>query len=209
MTVRYNTFRIGMGISVGSESSGGIRDVDIHDNVVGLCEQGHCEDTCCGWGPALHLKTALTRGNAIENVVFRNNVVYNNTGFINMETNYQSGDVPPVGYAPTEVWNISFIGNRALGGATGAAWVCSVNDVCEGLTVVNNSVLHAEHPWGCHFINTYSVSGNTPAGLTDCMRDSMNRSLGLVASPPMGAYEQKLAAIRQWEREKTQRAPSA
>jgi polygalacturonase len=33
VTVRYNTFRIGMGISVGSESSGGIKDVFIHDNV--------------------------------------------------------------------------------------------------------------------------------------------------------------------------------
>ena len=40
VTVRYNTFRIGMGISVGSESSGGIKDVFIHDNIIGLCEQG-------------------------------------------------------------------------------------------------------------------------------------------------------------------------
>jgi hypothetical protein len=29
-----------MGISIGSESSGGIQDVFVHDNVVGLCEQG-------------------------------------------------------------------------------------------------------------------------------------------------------------------------
>jgi len=46
----------GMGISVGSESSGGIKDVFIHDNVVGLCEQGHCLDTCCGWGPGIFAK---------------------------------------------------------------------------------------------------------------------------------------------------------
>ena len=55
VTVRYNTFRIGMGISVGSESSGGIVDVLIHDNVIGLCEAGHYLEKCCGWGPAMHL----------------------------------------------------------------------------------------------------------------------------------------------------------
>ena len=48
VTVRYNIFRIGMGISVGSESSGGISDVKIYDNVVGLCDAGHCLDHCCG-----------------------------------------------------------------------------------------------------------------------------------------------------------------
>ena len=75
VTVRFNTFRIGMGISVGSESSGGISNVDIHSNLVGVCEQGHCEDNCCGWGPALHLRTALTRGGVIQNIAFRNNTV--------------------------------------------------------------------------------------------------------------------------------------
>ena len=83
---------------MGSESSGGIKDVFIHDNIIGVCEQGSCLDKCCGWGPALHLKTTLTRGQFIENVVFKDNTIHNNTGFIDMETNYQTkSNTPPTG----------------------------------------------------------------------------------------------------------------
>ena len=177
VTVRYNTFRIGMGISVGSESSGGIRDVYIHDNIVGLCDAGHCLDTCCGWGPALHLKTALTRGGTIANISFVNNTIYNNTGFIDMQTNYQSGDTPPVGYPPTRVENITFAGNRAMAGAIGASFVCSVHDVCERITVVDNYVKRSTDPWHCKFIHTYEVGRNNTgqAALSKCMEESMPR----------------------------------
>jgi len=176
VTVRYNTFRVGMGISVGSESSGGIRNVEIYDNVVGLCQQGSGPGGC-GWGPAMHVKTALTRGGVMENIMFRNNTVYNNSGFINMQTNYQSGDKGPKDYPATKVRNISFIGNRALGGGVGAGFICSVHDVCEGLTIINNTIDSKQSTWGCHFIHTYNVSGNSPSGLSDCMEKSMNRTL--------------------------------
>ena len=119
VTVRHNTFRVGVGISVGSESSGGIVDVLIHDNVNGLCEAGHCLGKCCGWGPAMHLKPALTRGQMIDNVVFWDNTIFNNTGVIDMETNYQSRGTLLTGHAPTKVKNIVFTGNRTLGGCTG------------------------------------------------------------------------------------------
>jgi polygalacturonase len=36
VTVRYNVFKTGMGIAIGSESSGSIRNVHVHDNVIGL-----------------------------------------------------------------------------------------------------------------------------------------------------------------------------
>merc|ERR1711957_991027 len=136
VTVRYNTFRIGMGISIGSESRGGI----------------------------------------MENIMFRNNTVYNNSGFIDMETNYQSGDVGPEGYPATVVRNISFVGNRALGGATGVTFKCSVKDVCEEISVINNTVLNSDRPWHCNFVHSYNVAGNSPSGMEECMRDSMNRT---------------------------------
>jgi polygalacturonase len=176
VTIRNNIFRIGMGISVGSESSGGIHDVKIYDNIIGLCDAGHCLDTCCGWGPALHLKTALTRGNSITGISFVNNTIYNNTGFIDVETNYQSGDTPPVGYPATKVSNITFSGNRALGTATGASFVCSVRDFCENIIVTDNFVKNSADPWHCSFIDTYSTSGNFPSGLQECMYKSMNRT---------------------------------
>ena len=174
VTVRHNIFRIGMGISVGSESSGGIQDVYIHDNVVGLCEAGHCLDKCCGWGPALHLKTALTRGGTIQNIVFKDNTIINNTGFIDMETNYQSGDTPPSGYAPTTVRDIVFSGNRVLGSGTGASFVCSVHDACDNITVTNNTVAQNANPWHCKFVRSFTTSNNTgESDLQNCMNNSM------------------------------------
>jgi len=112
----------------------------------------------------------------MENIIFRNNTIYNNTGFIDMETNYQSGDTPPVGYPATKVRNISFVGNRALGGGTGATFKCSVHDFCEELTVMDNFVANSQQPWHCEFIETYTASGNSPSGLEQCMHDSMDRN---------------------------------
>lgn len=186
VTVRYNTFRTGTGISVGSESSGGIRDVHVHDNIVGLCDWDECQGR-------LALKTALSRGGVIANISFVNNTIYNSTGFIRMQTNYQPLDTPPFGYAPTTVANITFAGNRALGGATdalsrrlrSASFTCSVHDVCEHITVVDNYVEHNSDPWPqwyCEFIHTYEVGRNNTgqAALEKCMRESMKPSIALV-----------------------------
>ena len=49
-TKRHVTWRA-QGISIGSESSGGIKDILIHDNVIGLCEKGSCLDKCRPRGP--------------------------------------------------------------------------------------------------------------------------------------------------------------
>ena len=52
-----------------------------------MCEhKGSCLDTCCGWGPGIHIKTTLTRGQFLKNIVFKDNTIINNTGFISLET---------------------------------------------------------------------------------------------------------------------------
>lgn len=174
VTVRNNIFRIGMGIAIGSTTSGGIKDVYVHDNVIGLCKQGHCEDGCCGWGPALHVKTTLTRGGVTENIVFKNNSVYNTSMFILVELGYQSHDSPPKDYPPTKVRGITFIDNKALGGGVGANWDCSPFSPCDDIIVINNRVDSVHNPWNCHNVKTYNVSGNSPTGLRDCMYRSMH-----------------------------------
>lgn len=181
VTVRNNLFRIGMGIAVGSESSGSIRGVEIYDNVVGWCDAGHCEGKCCGWSPGLHIKTSPTRGGLIEGVIFRNNTVYNTTSFIFVEMGYQSSDPVPTDYPPTRLRNITFVNNRALGSAVGANFACAEGDACEGIRVINNTVLDAggRNPWGCHFVRSFEVSGNSPPGLEECMQNSMNASLAI------------------------------
>lgn len=179
VTVRYNVFRNGMGIAVGSEMSGTIRNVDIYKNVIGVCLPGaDCtDDSCCGWSPALHIKSTLSRGGVLEHVSFRDNTVYNTTGFILLNLHYQTeDDAMPVGYDPAQIRNISFVRNRALGSATQATWQCSEHDACHDITVVDNYVANSNaenDPWTCLNIESFTVSGNYPKGLEDCMEQSM------------------------------------
>ena len=150
---------------------------------MGLCQFGHANEQSCGWGPALHIKTTLTRGGAIENIMFRDNVVYNTSSFILLDMGYQNGEDPdpPKDYTATAVRNISFVRNRAMGMATGASFECFRKDACEEITVVNNTVKHiakgSPSPWSCHYIKSFNVSGNFPTGLKECMANSMNETI--------------------------------
>ena len=138
ITIRRNIFRIGMGISLGSECSGGIRNVLIEDNLVGVCQPGHCEDGCCGWSPALHLKTTDTRGGHMKNIVFRNNTIYNTTSVISLETDYQKGHKKIEG-RPTLIQNLSFQSNRGRGTAKGINFSCNKDLPCRNVTFLNNN----------------------------------------------------------------------
>ncbi len=166
VTVRHNTLRTGMGISVGSETAGGIRDVRVHDNLV--LGDG-------GWAVALHVKTAPSRGNMVERVSFRRNVVRNTTGFMRLEGLYQvngPGERPD-GYAPTRVRDLEWVGN-SYGPAerrTRAAFICSAAAPCKRITVANNTMGPTSR-WSCAHIAHATVGGNSPKGLRGCMRRS-------------------------------------
>lgn len=186
VTVRHSIFGRGMGIAVGSEMSGGVTNVHIYNNTLGLCDRGYDPGRGCGWGPALHVKATITRGGRLENISFFNNTVWNATSFILMEMGYQSNEneEPPDGYEPTLVRNISFVSNLALGSATGATFSCSRYDACHGITVIDNLIANAaaaeSSPWHCRFITDDSVvAGNFPPGLNECMAASMNNITAL------------------------------
>jgi len=137
ITIRRNIFRIGMGIALGSECSGGIRNVVVEDNLVGVCNPGHCETGCCGWGRALHLKTTDTRGGHMENILFRNNTIYNTTSVIELETDYQENKKDIEG-RPTIIRNLSFQSNQGLGTAKGISFSCDKDMPCRNVTFFNN-----------------------------------------------------------------------
>jgi polygalacturonase len=137
VTIRRNIFRTGMGIALGSELSGGIRDVLIEDNLVGVCQPGHCNIGCCGWSPGLHLKTTDTRGGHMKNIVFRNNTVYNTTSLILLETDYQTDETDNTG-KPTKIENLSFQSNRGRGTAKGISFSCNKDLPCTNVTFLNN-----------------------------------------------------------------------
>ena len=143
VTVRKNLMHVGMGVSIGSETSGSIEEILIENNTVGLCAKGDncnlssyhpwdptsgpsCATGMCGWNAGLHVKTTLQRGGRIQGVMFRNNTVSANFSCISLITNYQAPSVLPVGYPATVIRNISFIDNTC--GANQVGLHCNAND---------------------------------------------------------------------------------
>ena len=185
--------RVGMGISIGSETSGSIEDIVVENNTVGLCAKGvGCNMTgyhpwepaatpcatdgegICGWNAGLHVKTTMQRGGTIAGVVYRNNSISANFSCISLITNYQAPSVLPVGYPATSIRNISFIGNTC--GANQVGLHCNANDTCTDISVIDNTVQTkgAAVPWDFHWIESYTVRGNSPPGALACMHGAMN-----------------------------------
>jgi hypothetical protein len=138
VTIRNNVLRTGMGIAMGSECSGGIRNVRVEDNMIGVCQPGSCQEGCCGWSMALHLKTTETRGGHMQDIVFRNNTINNTTAAIDLETAYQQNNSTE-DPNPTLITGISFEGNRGLGTGHAMYFLCSKSLPWKNVSFVNNS----------------------------------------------------------------------
>ena len=177
ITVQHSTFGRGMGIAIGSEMSGGIQNVYIYNNTIGLCDTGS-EDNGCGWGPALHVKTTISRGGYIQNVIFHHNDIWNTSMFILLEIGYQTNasELPPLNYAATKVQNITFSSNKALGSAKSVTLHCSMYDYCHNLSIVDNFISTASsqnNPWNCQYIaDDFIVAHNYPPGLKKCLHNA-------------------------------------
>ena len=180
ITIRYNVFRTGMGIALGSEISGGVEDIHVYQNVIGLCEHGHEEEDpgkSCGWGHGIHFKTTLTRGGYFRNIHFQNNIIYNTTGFLFIETDYQTHAHAPPPYPTTEIKNISLIGNSGLGLATSMTFGCSEHITCKEIKVQDNWLLHGSNgSYHCSHVDTYQEENNSPPGLGKCLYNSINHT---------------------------------
>jgi polygalacturonase len=175
VTVQHSTFGRGMGIAIGSEMSGGVYNVFVYNNTIGLCNTGS-EEYGCGWGPALHVKTTIARGGYIQNVTFHNNTVWNASMFILLEVGYQSNpdELPPISYLATKVQNITFSSNSALGSAKSVTLHCSMYDLCHNLTILDNLISSCPYnPWNCQYIaDDYVATDNYPPGLEECLYNS-------------------------------------
>lgn len=187
VTIRYNIFRIGMGIAIGSEISGGVEDVNVYQNIIGLCEHGSEDPSkSCGWGYAIHIKTTLTRGGFFRNIQFASNIIYNTTGFLLVETDYQShtNSLPP--YPTTEIKNISILANSGLGKATGVTFGCSEYMPCKEIEVKNNWIVNGDSGiYSCSNVTSYKVENNSPPGLEECMKHSTDNDKFLLVSERM------------------------
>jgi len=151
ITVRYNTLGRGMGLSIGSETSGGIKDIHFHDNV----------QTGEGWNVAMHIKSGPSRGGVIENVLYERNRASNTTIAMNIGLNYAKkikGQTWPF----LHVRNITFRGNTVDLVNLGGGFYCNPNATCDEVTVEDNVVLNlpGKH-WGASNIVSWKASNNT------------------------------------------------
>ena len=80
---------------------------------------------------------------------------------------------PATGYPATVIRNISWIGNSCGNANSGASFGCSVNDSCAHIAVEDN-VFGSAGNFHCGYIQSYTVSGNTPPGMQTCMANSMH-----------------------------------
>merc|ERR1711879_139040 len=105
-----------MGMAIGSETSGGVYDVYIHDN-------RHINTG--GWSVALHVKVPNNRGAPIENIRYEHNYFTNTT--VGMQIRQDNGGRfdPYPGEKPTTIKNVTFDGTT--GGLTrmGGAFKCA------------------------------------------------------------------------------------
>ena len=154
VTVRHNTFRLGMGVSIGSETAGGIRHVRVHDN------------TFLGgsWCVALHVKSAAQRGGVIEDVAFTHNNVRNTTALMRLATFGES--IVPSGYAPTTVRNLLWAHNsfREGGGkrrTLRSKFLCPSAGRCSAIRVFNNT-LPQQAKWQCVDVQLDQGHGEPP-----------------------------------------------
>lgn len=172
VTVRHNVLRAGMGISVGSETSGGIRDVDVHNNqFIGW-----------GWSVALHVKSAPQRGGKVENILFRHNDVFNTTAL--MRLGIFGRGTPPTDYPQTALRAIEWFNNTYSGPSNRkvrSKFLCP--GICNGIKVASNRVLAERSTWQCSQISSYVVADNSPSGLDECMQRSARKVARHAAEP--------------------------
>lgn len=191
ITVRHNILRTGMGIAVGSETAGGIHDVNIYDNtILGF-----------GWSVGLHLKSAPQRGGVVSRVSFRHNTVRNTTALMRLDIFGRA--MPPKGRASTRIRDVEWVGNVFLSDVSRkvrSKFICPGS--CFDIRVINNSVGSRGATWQCSDIQTFTVSGNMPRGLSECMR-RQRRGTKMVAGQAQrrgGAGEVDRHKSRRWRK---------
>ena len=141
VTVRHNTFRVGMGVSVGSETAGGIRGVRVHHNTF-LGDGSFCV--------ALHVKSAPHRGGTIEDVAFTHNRVHGTSALMRLGR-FGEAREPPTEHAPTALRTLAWAHNvyeprLQTSKPVRSKFMCPGR--CAGIRLENNS-LPPKARWQC------------------------------------------------------------
>lgn len=162
VTVRDCVLGHGMGVSIGSEVSGGVEDV--------LVANVTMNESRTEWGNGFLIKTAPTRGAYVRRVTYADCVLGNVTDIaMQIRTNYDGGRPPPGG--PTEIRDIAYRNLTVLYARGAGAWRCDERRPCVNVTVQNVTVSGAQPHWNCANVSG-AVAGASPPGLPACFANS-------------------------------------
>eukprot|EP01004_Peranema_trichophorum_P006543 NODE_5362_length_1024_cov_48.120977_g4793_i0.p1 GENE.NODE_5362_length_1024_cov_48.120977_g4793_i0~~NODE_5362_length_1024_cov_48.120977_g4793_i0.p1 ORF type:complete len:327 (+),score=68.89 NODE_5362_length_1024_cov_48.120977_g4793_i0:111-983(+) len=161
ITVRNNIFRSGDGISIGSETSGGVFGVYVYNNTV--------------VGPATHglqIKTAPARGNIIDGIHFWDNIIENaedKSPFIYVNMFYDNS--PPANPLPI-LRNVFFENIRAKKVGYAGEFLCLSDSPCTGIHLSNITVTDYKDTWKCQSVKNSDANLVQPDGLQKCFDSS-------------------------------------
>jgi len=148
ITISNCVFGTGHGLSIGSEMSGGVRNVVIRDSVVRGTQAGP------------RIKTQRGRGGVVENIRF-SNITISGPGVINgiyITMFYDKGVTPPTNATATPIFRNIHI-NDVHGDCTNAGqFVCLPEAPCEGFVVDNVDLQYSKLPFDCS--NVVGTSAN-------------------------------------------------
>eukprot|EP01006_Ploeotia_vitrea_P012763 TRINITY_DN33714_c0_g1_i1.p1 TRINITY_DN33714_c0_g1~~TRINITY_DN33714_c0_g1_i1.p1 ORF type:complete len:419 (-),score=50.50 TRINITY_DN33714_c0_g1_i1:859-2094(-) len=162
LTFRHNMLGHGHGISIGSETSGGIYDIFVHNNVMNGGGQAH---------HGLNIKTAPARGNHIANIEYLNNELNGVDGpALVIDMHYDNS--PPAPHLPT-VHNVTYKGVVGKKNKEAGRFECLQKSACSGLYFENVTLTDVKEKWKCQNVHQpWEVHHVKPDGLTDCLRGS-------------------------------------
>jgi polygalacturonase len=131
-------FKHGHGVSIGSEMSGGVRNVTIRN----------CD--CSGTDRAVRIKTCRGRGGVVEYIYYDNFTVPNVTEAININMYYC--DNPPTNASATPIFRNLFVNNlNATTSKQVGEVMCLPESPCQNISFTNIVVKSYTTAWTCEY----------------------------------------------------------
>jgi len=148
--IRDSVFSNGHGISVGSETSGGVRNITVQN----------CQVSNAVSGPKI--KTSRGRGGIIQEIFFKNITVkncYGSSGVV-MSTGMNYDKIPNPGNATTTpiVRDVTFADVVSSQCPTPGSFICLPESHCTGFTLQNIDITGATSSFSCQYITGTSQS---------------------------------------------------
>lgn len=146
-------------MAIGSEESGGVRNITFENIVMGPRHEPYTE------GPLIHLKAMRGRGGYIKDIVFRNITMLGETRqAINVAMHYGNPEPPPTNASATPVFeNILFDGITIEAADRSGEFVGLPESNVVNVTMRNVVVQQTNNSWTCQYVRGFTASNVKPS----------------------------------------------